>query len=66
MELVNAVKCPIYQSKMSGAEYPFKPLKEGSTIQVGKALVKFIETPGIRRTVCAVWYMVRKIRMCPS
>ena len=46
MELVNAVKCPIYQSKMSGAEYPFKPLKEGSTIQVGKALVKFIETPG--------------------
>ena len=46
MELVNAVKCPVYQSHMSGAEYPFKPLKEGSTIQVGKALVKFIETPG--------------------
>jgi len=46
MELVNAVKCPIYQSHISGAKYPFKPLKEGSTIRVGKALVKFIETPG--------------------
>jgi len=45
-ELVNAVKCPIYQSHISGAKYPFKPLKEGSTIRVGKALVKFIETPG--------------------
>ena len=46
MELVNAVKCPIYQSHISGAKYPFKPLKEGSAIRVGKALVKFIETPG--------------------
>ena len=46
MELVNAVKCPIYQSHISGAKYPFKPLKEGSTIRVGRALVKFIETPG--------------------
>jgi len=46
MELVNAVRCPIYQSHISGAKYPFKPLKEGSTIRVGKALVKFIETPG--------------------
>ena len=45
-ELVNAVKCPIYQSHISGAKYPFKPLKEESTIRVGKALVKFIETPG--------------------
>ncbi|MBW1769419.1 MAG: MBL fold metallo-hydrolase [Deltaproteobacteria bacterium] len=46
MEMVNAVNCPIYQSHISGAKYPFKPLKEGSTIRVGKALVKFIETPG--------------------
>ena len=45
-ELVNAVNCPIYQSHISGAKYPFKPLKEGSAIRVGKALVKFIETPG--------------------
>ncbi len=46
MELVNAVKCPIYQSHISGVKYPFEPLKEGSEIRVGKAVVKFIETPG--------------------
>jgi len=46
MELVNAVKCPIYQSHLSGVKYPFEPLKEGSEIRVGKAVVKFIETPG--------------------
>ncbi|MCG6880219.1 MAG: MBL fold metallo-hydrolase [Deltaproteobacteria bacterium] len=46
MELVNAVKCPIYQSHKSGAQYPFKPVQEGTEIQVGKALVKFLETPG--------------------
>jgi hydroxyacylglutathione hydrolase len=46
MELVNALKCPIYQSHKSGAEYPFKPVQEGSEIRVGKALVKFLETPG--------------------
>ena len=46
MELVNAVNCPIYQSHKSGALYPFKPVKEGTEIRVGKALVKFLETPG--------------------
>ncbi|MBU1902961.1 MAG: MBL fold metallo-hydrolase [Proteobacteria bacterium] len=46
LEMVKAMKCPIYQSHKSGVQYPFKPLKEGSTIRVGKALVKFIETPG--------------------
>jgi len=46
MELVDAVKCPIYQSHISGATYPFEPLKEGSEIRVGKAVVKFLETPG--------------------
>jgi hydroxyacylglutathione hydrolase len=46
MELVNRVKCPIYQSHKSGAQYPFEPVKEGSEIRVGKALVKFMETPG--------------------
>ncbi len=45
-ELVNAVKCPIYQSHISGVAYPFEPLQEGSEIQVGKAVVKFLETPG--------------------
>jgi len=46
LEMAKAVNCPIYQSHKSEVKYPFKPLKEGSTIQVGKALVKFIETPG--------------------
>ncbi len=46
LEMAKAVNCPIYQSHKSGVKYPFKPLKEGSTIRVGKALVKFIETPG--------------------
>ena len=46
MELVKRVNCPIYQSHKSGAQYPFKPVKEGTEIRVGKALVKFIETPG--------------------
>jgi len=46
LEMANAVKCPIYQSHKSGVRYPFKPLKEGTTIRVGKAFVKFIETPG--------------------
>ncbi len=45
-ELVNAVNCPIYQSHKSGAQYPFEPVREGVEIQVGKALVKFLETPG--------------------
>ncbi len=45
-ELHHAVRCPIYQSHISGVSYPFKALKEGSTIQVGKARIEFIETPG--------------------
>lgn len=57
MELVNAVKCPIYQSHKSGAEYPFKPVKEGTEIRVGKALVKFLETPGHTPDgICALVY----------
>ncbi len=46
MELVKAVNCPVYQSHKSGAQYPFKPVQEGTEIRVGKALVKFLETPG--------------------
>ena len=46
MELVKALNCPIYQSHKSGALYPFEPVQEGTEIQVGKALVKFLETPG--------------------
>jgi hydroxyacylglutathione hydrolase len=45
-ELAKATGCPIYQNASSGAGYDFKPLKEGSTIQVGEALVRSVETPG--------------------
>jgi len=46
IEMKNAVNCPIYQSLKSGVNYPIEALKEGSAIRVGKATVKFIETPG--------------------
>lgn len=46
MEMKRAVNCPIYQSHKSAVKYPIEALKEGSTIQAGKATIKFIETPG--------------------
>jgi rhodanese-related sulfurtransferase/glyoxylase-like metal-dependent hydrolase (beta-lactamase superfamily II) len=46
LELANAFPCPVYQSASSGAEYPTEPLREGSTLAVGRALVRFLETPG--------------------
>ncbi|MBN1930798.1 MAG: MBL fold metallo-hydrolase [Desulfobacterales bacterium] len=45
-EMVQAVNCPIYQSKKSSASYKIKPLADGTTIKIGKATLKFIDTPG--------------------
>ncbi|MBN1509948.1 MAG: MBL fold metallo-hydrolase [Sedimentisphaerales bacterium] len=45
-EMVKATGCPIYQSDKSKAEYKIEPAHEGTTIQVGQATVKSIETPG--------------------
>ena len=45
-ELAEAVKCPIHVNAASKAEYAHEPLKDGSIIKVGKAIVKVIETPG--------------------
>ena len=56
-EMVKVLGCPIYQSEKSGANYKIDPLKEGSAIQVGEAILKFIETPGHTPDgMCAVVY----------
>lgn len=46
METASTLKCPIYQSKKSGAKYSFHPLSEGDRIPLGAASLKFIDTPG--------------------
>ncbi len=46
MELANRTGCPIFASAKSGGGFAFKPLKEGSQIEVGEAAVKILETPG--------------------
>ncbi len=64
IELAEAVKCPIYQSQKSGAKYPFEPVREGTEIRVGKALVKFLETPGHTPDgMCALVYGPHDLRV---
>jgi hydroxyacylglutathione hydrolase len=46
MELVKQYSCPIYQSSKSGAKYKIEPIADGTTLQVGKAVVQFFDTPG--------------------
>ena len=46
MELVKLFNCPIYQSAKSGAKYRIEPIADGTTLQVGGAVVEFIDTPG--------------------
>ena len=46
IELVKAVGCPIYQSHKCGAKYPFKPVDEKSSVNVGQAVLRFLDTPG--------------------
>ncbi|HNV68331.1 MAG TPA: rhodanese-like domain-containing protein [Candidatus Ozemobacteraceae bacterium] len=45
-ELAKALGCKMYASHVSGAEYPFEPLRDGTTLEVGDALLSFLETPG--------------------
>ena len=45
-EMVKALKCPVYQSARSRAEYPIEAVKEDSELRVGEALVRFLDTPG--------------------
>jgi hydroxyacylglutathione hydrolase len=46
MELAKKANCPIFASAESGCTFRYQPLKEGSTIEVGEALVKILVTPG--------------------
>ncbi len=45
-ELVQRFQCPVYQSAKSQAKYKISPIEDGSTLQLGKAAVTFIDTPG--------------------
>jgi rhodanese-related sulfurtransferase/glyoxylase-like metal-dependent hydrolase (beta-lactamase superfamily II) len=45
-EIVKMANCPIYQSHLSGAKYDIKAVNEQSTVNIGKAMLKFSDTPG--------------------
>jgi glyoxylase-like metal-dependent hydrolase (beta-lactamase superfamily II)/rhodanese-related sulfurtransferase len=45
-DLARRANCPIYASANSGCAFRFQALKEGSTIEVGEALIKILVTPG--------------------
>ncbi len=45
-ELAKAAGCPVYISSRAEAGYKHTPLKDGSTISVGVATIKVLETPG--------------------
>jgi rhodanese-related sulfurtransferase/glyoxylase-like metal-dependent hydrolase (beta-lactamase superfamily II) len=45
-ELVNVFNCPIYQSAKSVAKYKIEAIADGTTLQIGKAFVGFLDTPG--------------------
>lgn len=46
LEIAKAAGCPVFQSAASGAEYPFEPLEDGTTLRVGDVILEAIETPG--------------------
>jgi rhodanese-related sulfurtransferase len=46
MEMVQAVKCPIYQSAKSGVAYDIEKLTDGSALTIGNARLEFLDTPG--------------------
>lgn len=61
LEVARAAGCPIYANASSGAAYNFKPLKDGSTLDIGEALIRFIETPGHTPDgLCALVYSKSK------
>ena len=45
-ELAAELNCPVYIGERAGAGFTNKPLKDGSVLEVGRARIKVIETPG--------------------
>lgn len=46
MELAKRTGCPVFISTRAEAGYPHTPLKDGSTLTVGTAVLEVLETPG--------------------
>ena len=46
MEIKKILNVPIYQSHKSGVKYPIEAMDEKSAVKVGKATLKFMDTPG--------------------
>ena len=45
-EIKKALNVPIYQSHKSGAKYPIEAVDEKSSVKIGSATLKFMDTPG--------------------
>jgi hydroxyacylglutathione hydrolase len=45
-EIKNALNVPIYQSHKSGARYPIEATDEKAAVNVGTAILRFMDTPG--------------------
>lgn len=62
LEIARAAGCAVYSSASSGAQYRHQAMKEGSTIQVGEATLRVVETPGhTPDALCASVFGSRKI-----
>lgn len=61
LELANRTGCPVYVNQANRAVYKHTGIKDGDTLKIGKALVKFIETPGHTPDgMCALVYGAEK------
>jgi len=46
MELASRLDVPIYVSAQSGAEYKHQSIQDGDTVEIGQAIIKFLDAPG--------------------
>jgi glyoxylase-like metal-dependent hydrolase (beta-lactamase superfamily II)/rhodanese-related sulfurtransferase len=60
MEFAARLNVPLHISGKAQAEYQHEPLQEGDTLETGRAVVRFIETPGhTLDSMCGVVYSAR-------